>query len=41
MTGGTAGEWLPGRKRRLATLNSLGAKDPGVLDVGQVRQVVA
>jgi len=36
-----AGEWLPDRKRRLASLHSLGVKDPGELDAGQVRQVVA
>lgn len=35
------GEWLPDRKRRLATLRSLGVKDSGELDAGQVRQAVA
>jgi hypothetical protein len=36
-----AGEWLPDAKRRLASLHSLGVKDPGELDVGQAGQVVA
>lgn len=36
-----AGEWLPDGKRRLASLRSLGVKDPGELDAGQVRQAVA
>src|SRR6202044_3824804 len=34
-------EWLPDAKRRLASLRSLGVKEPGDLDAGQVRQVVA
>ena len=36
-----AGEWLPDAKRRLASLHSLGVKDPGELDAGQVGQVIA
>jgi hypothetical protein len=36
-----AGDWLPDAKRRLASLHSLGVKDPGELDAGQVGQVVA
>jgi len=36
-----AGEWLPDAERRLASLHSLGAKDPVELDAGQVGQVVA
>jgi hypothetical protein len=36
-----AGEWLPDASRRLASLHSLGVKDPGELDAGQFRQVVA
>jgi hypothetical protein len=35
------GEWLPDAKRRLASLRSLGVKEPGDLDAAQVRQVVA
>ncbi len=36
-----AGEWLPDSQRRLASLHSCGVQDPGELDAGQVRQVVA
>ncbi len=36
-----AGQWLPDAERRLASLHSLGVKDPGELDTGQVAQVVA
>ena len=35
------GRWLPDSKRRLASLHSLGVEDPGELDAGQIRQVVA
>lgn len=34
-------EWPAGGERRLASLHSMGVKDPGELDAGQVGQVVA
>jgi hypothetical protein len=36
-----AGQWLPDAESRLASLHSLGVKDPGELDTGQVAQVAA